>query len=222
MPKISICGRKFHTIVFQVIISLIFLHQISSAQASPNAPVGTVAALKGTASVIRDGAEVMKPVLLNSPIYQRDIFKTGENSKIKLKFLDDSMVSLGANTTMRVSKYVYSPKQKKRSAFITIPEGIFRMVVSKFLPNSRFEVQTATAVSAVRGTDWMGFASESSTSIFVANGTVSIKSGNKGIEGELILTEGEGTVVKLDEVLSFKKKWGQAKVSDYVGRTTID
>lgn len=208
--------------IFGLLTLALALALPSALQASERVSVGVIDALKGDAQIIRAGAETMETAQINAPVYRHDIIQTGANSKIRLKFADESLVSIGANGTLKISKYVYSAERNERSSFFTIPEGIFRVVVSKFMPNSQFEVQTATAVSAVRGTDWMGLASPSSTAIFVSRGAVLVKSGNQNINGEVILTQGEGTAVALDEPLAPKKKWGQAKVSDFQARTSVD
>ena len=76
MSTISLCRRQPLIVIFNVLITLIFFHQVPTAQASPDKPVGVVSALKGAATVIRGGAESLKPVLLNSPVNMQDIFQT--------------------------------------------------------------------------------------------------------------------------------------------------
>lgn len=220
----SILWNTHYRLAFSV-SALMLLLQLGISpvgHASEQNAVAVVDALRGTVRVIRANADKFEPIAVNSPIFRQDIIKTEPKSKVRLKFRDDSLVSLGADSTMKVSKFIFSTEQKKRSSFFTIPEGIFRIVVKKFMPNSRVEVQTATAVSAVRGTDWLGLASPWATAIFVARGVVSVKSGNRDIGGEVILEKGEGTWAKLDKSLTSKEMWDQAMVDVFVNRTSLD
>lgn len=209
------------TVFAALLAALAQFDTVPAAQAAEKSPVGVVELLTGSAKVIRQDAEKFELIAVHSPIFRKDIIKTDPGSRIRLKFNDGSRVSLGADSTMKITKFVYSEKSNKRRSILTIPEGIFRVIVSKIMPDSRVEVQTATAVSAVRGTDWIGEATPSSTAIFVAEGVVSVRSGNRDIKGEIILEQGEGTSVMLDKELTPKKKWGQAKVSDFVSRTSV-
>ena len=192
----------------------------SSAQAGE--PIAVVAALQGQAIVVQRGSETAKPLSVDSPIFQQDIVQTAAKSRIKLVFVDDTVLTLGEQSTLKISEYVYNPERSERSSLLTLSEGIFRAIVRKLLPSSKFEMRTMTTVSAVRGTDWMGEATLNVTAIVVLEGVVAVSSANPEVEGEVVLRQGDGISIRLDEAPAFKKKWGQIRIRSFRNRTSIE
>ena len=185
-------------------------------------PVAVVAALQGRAIVVQRGSETAKPLSVNAPIFQQDIVQTAAESRIKLVFVDDTVLTLGEQSTLKVTEYVYSPERSERSSLLTLSEGIFRAIVRKLLPGSKFEVRTMTTVAAVRGTDWMGEATQNVTAMVVLEGAVAISSANPEVEGEVVLRQGDGISIRLDEAPAFKKKWSQIRIRSFKNRTSVE
>ena len=134
--------------------------------------IGEVAAVEGQTVVIRGTERQAEPLSVGSPLYQRDIVRTQDDSKAKLVFDDDSIVTLGENTTLEITEYVYSPETGQRSSLLTVAEGIFRAVIDQIVPDSRFEVHTLTTVASVRATDWMAEATPDATAVVALTGAV--------------------------------------------------
>jgi hypothetical protein len=76
-----------------------------------------------------------------------DTVVTAASSKIKMLFIDDSVLTLGEKTRMKVQEYVHSKETRGKSVFNLI-DGKMRSVVGK----TKFEVHTPTVVAAARGT----------------------------------------------------------------------
>ena len=55
---------------------------------------------------------------------------------------------------LHLTKFVYAPGQSRKS-LLTVVQGVFKLVISKVLPRSTFEVHTTNTVAAVRGTEWL-------------------------------------------------------------------
>ena len=123
--------------------ALILLSAVSGICAEEK--VGTVVALRGTASIERDRAGIKAQV--NTPILLRDTVATAPASKVKLLFIDDSVLTLAENSRMVVKEFVAAKEGGGRSIF-NLLDGKMRSVVGK----QKFEVHTPTAVAAARGT----------------------------------------------------------------------
>lgn len=196
---------------------------LSAAPAiADTAAVGSIAALQGTASVIRATSDQIEEATIGLPVYQQDIIESGSESRLKIEFNDDTVVMLGADGTLKITEYVYEPQEEKRSSLLSISRGVMRTVVNLFVPDSRFEVQTGTAVASVRGTEWVTEAESGNTNLVVFHGSVSVTSADPAISGETVLNEGEGTNVSAGQPPEGARIWSQDKVQSFRDRTFME
>jgi len=135
-------NRAFFILILSL-VSTIFSASSLFAAAPPE--IGSVVALKGKAEVERGGKKVDAKV--KSSLQLNDVVKTSASSRIKMLFIDDSVLTLGDNSRMAIKEFVHSKSDKGKSLFNLI-DGKMRAVVGK----TKFEVQTPTAVAAARGT----------------------------------------------------------------------
>ena len=184
----------------------------SNALAQQPERIGSVTALQGKATVIHTGSTQSEPLALQSPLYPVDLIQTEAASKIKLTFIDETVLTLGEKSKLLITSFVYAPKQNAHMAFFTIPQGVFRAIAQKILPQSRFEVATTNAVAALRGTEWLGEVKLDSTAIVVLEGKVSVSHAGTDIPGEVVLTEGMGTDVDRWHPPTAPKRWGKARL----------
>jgi hypothetical protein len=165
--------------------------------------VGKIVALRGKATIQRDAKSLDAQVKMG--ILSRDTIKTGADGRVKLLFIDDSVLTLADNTKLVVKEFVYSKTKEGKSIFNLI-DGKMRTVVGK----TRFEVQTPTAVAAARGTviyfDVGLVNNQAYTKIVCLEGTVVVTSIIPTITGEVVLTPGTMVIIKEGEPLpeSFK------------------
>jgi len=185
-------------------------------------PVGRVDAVEGRADLIKPGGDTAERLAVGAALFLQDIIRTDDDAKARLLFKDGTQVTVGPGSTLKITNYVYSEERQERSALITVPEGIFRAVVSLFVPDSRFEVQTATAVASVQGTEWMTESNLDTTDIVVLDGAVAVTSVDRDIAGEVVLRAGEGTEVRAGAAPSPPRTWGQPRVNALADRTTLD
>lgn len=107
--------------------------------------VGKVAAVRGKATIERGGSTI--PASVNTTIQASDIVKTSADCRVKLVFIDDSVLTVGENSRLLVKEFLYS-KEKGGKSIFNLLDGKMHSVVGK----TKFEVQTPTAVAAARGT----------------------------------------------------------------------
>ncbi len=128
--------------VFIIVALLIFaISNIAFAQDE----VGKVAALKGRATIERDKKKINAKV--KSAIFLKDTVSTLKSSRIKMRFADDSILTLGEKSKVVVKEFLYS-KEKGGKSIFNFLDGKMRSIVGK----TSFEVHTPTAVAAARGT----------------------------------------------------------------------
>src|SRR5690348_10033995 len=79
----------------------------SPVSAQTPAPAGHIEAVVGTALIVRQNATVAAKA--GDPIYATDTLRTAADGTLGVTLQDDTRVSLGPNSEMRVDRYVYSP-----------------------------------------------------------------------------------------------------------------
>ena len=107
--------------------------------------IGKVVALRGSAAIERGGTRLTAAV--NSGILPTDVIKTAGDGRVKMRFIDDSVLTVGENSRLAIKEFFYSKEKGGRSIF-NLLDGKMHSVVGK----TKFEVQTPTAIAAARGT----------------------------------------------------------------------
>jgi hypothetical protein len=122
--------------------------------AAQNQPLGTVSVLEGRASVTRAGTSQTEALQLGSPLYRNDTIKTEDGGKLRVLFIDQSVISVASNTSLTITEYVFNPQEQVRTGGVKLLWGKVKCFVNDFLGyrSKRFTVQTNTAVIGVRGT----------------------------------------------------------------------
>src|SRR5438445_8426077 len=108
----------------------------------------------GKVTVVHVGQPAAMPVKLQESVYFKDVIETQADSRAKALFDDDSILTVGENSRVEVSEYIYDSANDQRSSVLRLVQGKARALVGKLFAGlgSRFEVHTPTAVAAARGT----------------------------------------------------------------------
>jgi co-chaperonin GroES (HSP10) len=156
---------------------------------------GTVVFVLGKAFVKR--GEVETQLKQGDKIFEKDIIRTEGTSKIKIYFDDESVLTLGENTTLSLEEYTLSLLDDKRSVLLNLIRGRLRAIVGKIIggAGSRYEVKTPTSITGVRGTHFYVFAMENLTRVALFSGGLSLRNILENIAGEVILKPGQMSIV---------------------------
>jgi hypothetical protein len=158
--------------------------------------VGKIVALRGAATINRGTAKIAAQV--KTGILASDTVKTAATGRAKLLFIDDSVLTLGENSTLVVEEFVHAKGKEGRSIY-NLLDGKMRSVVGR----TKFEVRTPTAVAAARGTVIyfeVGKSKNLSYSrVICLEGKVEVKSISPGVKGMTLLTPGTVVVVRAGE-----------------------
>ncbi|MEO8341332.1 MAG: FecR family protein, partial [Nitrospirota bacterium] len=116
--------------------------------------VGFYTAVSGNVEVTHPGGARVMPVKLNDPVLFKDVIETGKESRTKAFFEDDSVLTVGENSRVEITEYIYNPEANIRRSVVKVMQGQVRALVSKVFKSngSRFEIHTPSAVAAARGT----------------------------------------------------------------------
>jgi hypothetical protein len=122
-----------------------------SATAAPSdEPIGNVATLTGTASVIRNQNTL--PLKLKDDIYLNDRLVTFTDSTLGITFNDATTFNLTANASITVDDYIYEDGGQKNSALFDVTKGTVAFVASAVAKTGNMKISTPTATLGIRGT----------------------------------------------------------------------
>ncbi len=105
-----------------------------------------IEALLGRVELNRAG-KTSKPKL-GQALRFGDTIVTGSNGRVSLRHADNAVTRMAPNTDLTLK----APGEKK-GIFLGLKKGLVRFLVGKRKPGESFEVETANAVAAVKGTD---------------------------------------------------------------------
>lgn len=145
--------RAITCILFSALLALILFW--SPAYAAKQ--VATVVAVRGNVQA-EDAKGKSRPLLVRSPIFEDDTIRTKERSRVQIMFTDNTLISLGDATTMKIDEYRWQPEQKDGALKTQIKEGTFRVMggaLSKAAPQN-FKTKTPTATIGIRGSMYAG------------------------------------------------------------------
>src|SRR5881296_4322208 len=165
------------------------------AQGLKQQAIGLYMAVIGKVTVAHVGQPVAVPVKLREDVYFKDVIETQASSRAKALFQDDSILTVGENSRVEVSEYIYDPANNQRSSVLRLIQGKARALVGKLFAGlgSKFEVHTPTAVAAARGTYFVVWIEEKASQKMGMNeiGTVRPASG-QGLEVAELQAGGTG------------------------------
>lgn len=163
--------------------------------------IGNVIDLYGTVVIKRNNIQIS--LSKNSDIEINDKIET-KNGSVKIKFKDDTTVTVTESSSLLIDDFVYDPKSKSGKLGIKAVSGTMRYVSGNIAhnnPNS-VKINTPTAAIAVRGTDFISSVDETGGSMIIlmpsceVEGNVNLKGLTCG-SGRIDVDSG-GTVVTLD------------------------
>jgi len=92
---------------------------------------------------------------LDTEIQSYDNVET-ENGRLKIKFVDETQISLTEHTQIEITEYVYDPNPSKSKMAMNFVAGTARFATGGLglVPKENIQIQTPTASIGIRGTDF--------------------------------------------------------------------
>jgi hypothetical protein len=121
-----------------------------AAQPAADDPIGNVATLTGSATVIRNNAST--PLKLKDDIFLNDVLQTSANSTLGVTFNDATTFNLTANARIAVDSFVYEDGGKANAALFNVAKGTVAFVAAAVAKSGDMTISTPTATLGIRGT----------------------------------------------------------------------
>jgi hypothetical protein len=122
----------------------------ADAQQAPEEPIGNVATVTGTASVVRNNATT--PLKLRDDIYLNDVVQTAANSSLGITFIDATTFNLKANAQITIDTYVYADGGKNNAGVFDVIKGTAAFAAAAIAKTGDMKITTPTATLGIRGT----------------------------------------------------------------------
>lgn len=103
--------------------------------------------------VIGDLAGEVRPLVVKDNVHQDEAIETSVSSASVIVFLDDTKISLGPNTRLKLDRFVFDPDPARGKFVLTAVKGVFRFV-SGNLAKESYVIRTPTVTIGVRGTEF--------------------------------------------------------------------
>lgn len=165
-----------------------------SVLAAERQPAGYISAVRGEVYAI-NAQGVTRSLKIQDPIAIDDLVVTEEKGRVKIVFQDDTIVTLGEKSRMKLTDYSWSRERKQGKFKVTINEGLFRIIGGKITKSSpgAFVAKTPAASIGIRGSAYAGSVSGKKLSIYLLSGKGIDVTNNKG--SVALLQPGLGTTV---------------------------
>lgn len=117
--------------------------------------VGQVKVTKGAVQVERDGARI--PAVVGMPIRQSDRLVTGPDGTVGVTFADNSLLSVGPNSTLAVDKFTFDAATHEGQFDASLHRGTLAVISGKMVKQSpdAMRIKTPASILGVRGTEFV-------------------------------------------------------------------
>ena len=130
----------------------LLLTAATPALAQEQAAAGRIKVVSGAAFIVR-GAETI-PARTGELVFAADGLRTGEAGSVGVTLKDDTRLSLGPNSEVRLERYVYAPGTGGFGMVLKFVRGVSAYVsgrLARLAPES-IRLETPAAIVGVRGT----------------------------------------------------------------------
>jgi hypothetical protein len=122
------------------------------ALAQQQSSAGRIKIASGSAFILRQSGQI--PAQAGQVVYEADGLRTGPDGRIGVTLKDDTRVSLGPSSEVRLERFVYAPADGALGLVLKFVSGAAAYVsgrIAKLAPDS-IRLETPAAIVGVRGT----------------------------------------------------------------------
>lgn len=219
-------GRIMRHVVLLVLGFFFFTGKIFAVPAVvPGVPVvppdqhkiGVVAAVRGTVKVATP-PQVGRIVTSGEAIYLGDVVSTDADSTLQILLLDETVFTIGPNSSIAVDRFVYDPDADTGKVNARVIKGVFRFVTGKIARKKPGDMQVdlPSGTIGIRGTIVQGETDGSrSTVILLGPGT---DTNTVHTYGQIVLSNRIGNELKQTSIT----RAGFGAVIDGIGSAPSD
>jgi hypothetical protein len=133
-------------------VLILMLVGATSAVAQQAAPAGRIKLATGSTSIVRGGRTTAAHA--GDAVFASDTLRTGDDGSLGVTLKDDTRLSLGPASEVRVERFVYAPETGALGLVLNFVRGAAAYVsghMAKLAPDS-IRLETPAAIVGVRGT----------------------------------------------------------------------
>jgi hypothetical protein len=142
MPGVRTCGGV-------LVIAMLSAAPVAAEQA---VPAGHIKIATGAAYIVRQNTTI--PAKPGDAVFPTDTLRTQANGVLGVTLADDTRVSLGPDSEMRLERYVFAPAEGAMGMVLNFVKGVAAYVsgrMAKLAPDA-VRLETPAAIVGVRGT----------------------------------------------------------------------
>jgi hypothetical protein len=116
------------------------------------AAAGRIKVASGSVFILRQSSLI--PAEAGQVVFEGDGLKTGDDGRIGITLKDDTRVSLGPGSEVRIDRFVYAPSEGHLGLVLKVARGVAAYVsgqIAKLSPDA-IRLETPAAIVGVRGT----------------------------------------------------------------------
>ena len=143
-----------HVITRRLLLGTLILTGVAATAVAQPPPtvVGRIKISSGSAFVVRD--RVVLPAQAGQLVYESDALRTGADGRLGVTLRDDTRISMGPGSELRVDRFRYAPAEGRLGLVLNVVRGVVAYVsgrIAKLSPDS-IRLEAPAAVVGVRGT----------------------------------------------------------------------
>ena len=136
-----------------LVVAVLLLCAVAAPVFAQDRPVaGRIKVSTGSAFIVRDGAQT--PAQVGLIVFEADGLRTGADGKVGITLNDDTRLSLGPNSELKLERFMYAPADSGFGVVLKFVKGAATYVsgrIAKLSPDS-VRLETPAAIIGVRGT----------------------------------------------------------------------
>ncbi len=145
-------GTRMTNPRYPAVILILMLAAATPALGQEPSAAGRIKVVSGPAFIVRSGGLI--PAQAGQIVFEADGLRTGVDGHMGVTLKDDTRVSLGPSSELRVEHFVYAPANGSLGLVLKIVRGAVAYVsgqIAKLSPDS-IRLETPAAIVGVRGT----------------------------------------------------------------------
>jgi len=177
-----------------ILITLLFLLPTSSY--AKGDVVGHIEYLKGDVAYAHH--DTWQKAALQQPLQEGDHVRTGETSRLRVRFVDGSTMQLGEKAEAIIQRYKTADDMSVLDSLLELVQGRARFIVEKInRKEATYHIESRAVLIGVRGTDILLQSQSDTADVALAEGSIDIHS-QKG-SGSLRMQVGEYSQVSMGQ-----------------------
>ena len=132
------------------VVALLLAAVPAFAQEQPAA--GQIKIASGSVVIVRGTSTI--PAQAGQHVYEADTLRTGDDGKVGITLKDDTRLSLGPNSEVRLDRFAFAPAEGRLGFVLKVVKGVAAYVsgqIAKIAPDA-VRLETPSAIVGVRGT----------------------------------------------------------------------